>query len=138
METFAKNKDLLIDKIEKYTNTSIDLIKLNAVEKSADVLSSLTSNIVIFIIFSMFTLFINIGVSLYIGKILNEHYLGFIIVSTLYLIIGTVVYFKRNKLMKIPLSNMIITKMLKKIDLDEVLENNNHTNHENTNSNSKA
>lgn len=33
---------------------------------------------------------------------------------------------------------MIIIKMLKKIDLDEVLENNNHTNHENTNSNSKA
>ena len=57
METFAKNKDLLIDKIEKYTNTSIDLIKLNAVEKSADVLSSLTSNIVIFIIFAMFHFF---------------------------------------------------------------------------------
>ena len=94
METFAKNKDLLIDKIEKYTNTSIDLIKLNAVEKSADVLSSLTSIIVIFIFFALFTLFINNGVSVYIGKILNEHYLGFIIVSTLYLIIGTVVYFK--------------------------------------------
>lgn len=138
METFAKNKDLLFDKIEKYTNTSIDLIKLNAVEKSADVLSSLTSSIVIFIIFAMFTLFINIGVSLYIGKLLNEHYLGFIIVSTFYLLIGSIVYYKRHSLMKIPLSNMIINKMLNKIDLDDVLDNINNSNHENTNSNSKA
>ncbi len=138
METFAKNKDLLFDKIEKYTNTSIDLIKLNAVEKSADVLSSLTSSIVIFIIFAMFTLFINIGVSLYIGKLLDEHYLGFIIVSTFYLLIGSIMYYKRHSLMKIPLSNMIINKMLNKIDLDDVLDNINNSNHENTNSNSKA
>lgn len=138
METFAKNKDLLFDKVEKYTNTSIDLIKLNAVEKSADVLSTLTSSIVVFIIFAMFTLFVNIGLGLFIGKMLNEYYLGFLIVSSFYLIIGVLVYYKRNELMKTPLSNMIIIKLLNKIDLDEVLENNKNTNHESTDSNTKA
>lgn len=138
METFAKNKDLLFDKIEKYTETSIDLIKLNAVEKSADVLSSLTSSIVVFIIFAMFTLFVNIGVGLFIGKLLNENYLGFLIVSTFYLVVGILVYYNRHKLIKTPLSNMIIIKLLTKIDLDEVLENNKHVTDENTDSNSKA
>ncbi|WP_298396888.1 hypothetical protein [Flavobacterium sp.] len=138
METFAKNKDLLFDKIEKYTDTSIDLIKLNAVEKSADVLSSLTSSIVVFIIFAMFTLFVNIGVSLFIGKLLNENYLGFLIVSTFYLVVGILVYYNRHKLIKTPLSNMIIIKLLTKIDLDEVLEHNKYVTDENTDSNSKA
>lgn len=138
METFAKNKDLLFDKVEKYANTSIDILKLNAVEKSADVLSSLTSSIVVFIIFAMFTLFVNIGVSLFIGKMLEEYYLGFLIVSIFYLIVGLLVYYNRTKLMKTPLSNMIIVKLLNKIDLDEFLEHNKTTNHENTDSNTKT
>ena len=138
METFAKNKDLLFDKVEKYTNTSIDLIKLNAVEKSADVLSTLTSSIVVFIIFAMFTLFVNIGVSLFIGKLINENYLGFLMVSTFYLVVGVLVYYNRHKLMKTPLSNMIIIKLLNKIDLDEVLENNKYSKDENTDSNTKT
>ena len=138
METFAKNKDLLFDKVEKYANTSIDILKLNAVEKSADVLSSLTSSIVVFIIFAMFTLFVNIGVSLFIGKMLEEYYLGFLIVSTFYLIVGLLVYYNRTKLMKTPLSNMIIVKLLNKIDLDEFLEHNKTINHENTDSNTKT
>ena len=138
METFAKNKDLLFDKVEKYANTSIDILKLNAVEKSADVLSSLTSSIVVFIIFAMFTLFVNIGVSHFIGKMLEEYYLGFLIVSTFYLIVGLLVYYNRTKLMKTPLSNMIIVKLLNKIDLDEFLEHNKTINHENTDSNTKT
>ena len=130
--------DKEIDKIEKYTNTSIDLIKLNAVEKSADVLSTLTSSIVVFIIFAMFTLFVNIGAGLFIGKLLNEYYLGFLIVSTFYLVVGVLVYYNRHKLMKTPLSNMIIIKLINKIDLDEVLENNKYSNDESTDSNSKT
>lgn len=122
MESFATNKDLLFEKVENYANTSIDLLKLNTVEKSADVLSSLTSVIVIFMVVAMFTLFVNIGVSLYIGKLLHDNYLGFFIVSLFYLVIAIVAFIFRHKLLKIPVSNMVITKLLKKIDLDEVIE----------------
>lgn len=125
MESFTANKDKLFEKVENYANTSIDLLKLNAVEKSADVISSLSYRIVLLLIVAMFTLFVNIGVSMYIGKLLNEYFLGFFIVSTVYLILGIVVYIFRNKFLKIPVSNMVITKLLDKIDLDEVLKTNN-------------
>lgn len=125
MESFATNKDKLFEKVENYANTSIDLLKLNAVEKSADVISSLSYRIVLLLIVAMFTLFINIGVSLYLGKLLNEYYLGFFIVSTFYLVLAVFIYIFRNKFLKTPISNMVITKLLKKVDLDEVLKTNN-------------
>lgn len=125
MDSFTTNKDKLFEKVENYATTSVNLLKLNAVEKSADVISSLSHRIVLLLVVAMFTLFINVGVSMYIGKLLNEYYLGFFIVSTFYLMLAVFIYIFRNKFLKTPISNMVITKLLKKVDLDEVLKTNN-------------
>ena len=125
MDSFTTNKDKLFEKVENYATTSVNLLKLNAVEKSADVISSLSYRIVLLLIVAMFTLFINVGVSMYIGKLLNEYYLGFFIVSSFYLLFAVFIYIFRNKFLKTPISNMVITKLLKKVDLDEVLKTNN-------------
>jgi hypothetical protein len=125
MDSFTTNKDKLFEKVENYATTSVNLLKLNAVEKSADVISSLSHRIVLLLVVAMFTLFINVGVSMYIGKLLNEYYLGFFIVSTFYLLLAVFIYIFRNKFLKTPISNMVITKLLKKVDLDEVLKTNN-------------
>ena len=125
MDSFTTNKDKLFEKVENYATTSVNLLKLNAVEKSADVISSLSHRIVLLLVVAMFTLFINVGVSMYIGKLLNEYYLGFFIVSTFYLLLAVFIYVFRNKFLKTPISNMVITKLLKKVDLDEVLKTNN-------------
>lgn len=125
MDSFTTNKDKLFERVENYATTSVNLLKLNAVEKSADVISSLSHRIVLLLVVAMFTLFINVGVSMYIGKLLNEYYLGFFIVSTFYLLLAVFIYIFRNKFLKTPISNMVITKLLKKVDLDEVLKTNN-------------
>ncbi|MFN7043603.1 MAG: hypothetical protein ACK4M1_00280 [Flavobacterium sp.] len=125
MDSFTTNKDKLFEKVENYATTSVNLLKLNAVEKSADVISSLSHRIVLLLVVAMFTLFINVGVSMYIGKLLNEYYLGFFIVSSFYLLFAVFIYIFRNKFLKTPISNMVITKLLKKVDLDEVLKTNN-------------
>lgn len=113
MESIATNIEELYNKAEKYSKTSIDLIKLNAIDKTSDVISSLAVVISISLIVAMFTLFINIGISLYIGKLLHDYYLGFIIVSGFYIILGIVVYLFRKTLIKTPLDNLIVLKLLK-------------------------
>ena len=100
-------------KNKKYTQTSLDLLALNTVDKTADVLSSLTSRVFVAMAVAMFTLFINIGISLFIGKLLHEYYLGFLIVSAFYFIIAVVLYVFKDKLIETPITNMIITKLLK-------------------------
>jgi hypothetical protein len=114
MDNIATNMELLYQKTKEYTETSIELFRLNAIDRTADVVSSLFARLVLILIVAMFTLFINIALSLYIGKILGEMYLGFLIVSGVYLILSIIVFYFNNKLLKIPLTNLIIAKLLKR------------------------
>ncbi|HEY5689404.1 MAG TPA: hypothetical protein VIS27_13960 [Yeosuana sp.] len=113
METAAKHIELLYDKVKVYTETSFELYKLNAIDITADVVSSLASRISMVLVFSLFTLFVNIAISLLIGNLMESHYLGFLIVSGFYLIITILIYFFSNKFIKTPIANLVIAKLLK-------------------------
>lgn len=113
METAAKHIELLYDKVKVYTETSFELYKLNAIDITADVVSSLASRISMVLVFSLFTLFVNIAISLLIGNLMESHYLGFLIVSGFYLIITILIYFFSNKFIKTPITNLVIAKLLK-------------------------
>ena len=118
MEDLAKSVDMLYEKAKKYTETSAELLALKTVDKSADVLSSLITIVLIVIVVAMFTLFINVGLSLFIGTLLNEYYLGFIIISAFYLVLALVLYMFKDKFIKIPVTNLIIVKLLKSKNSD--------------------
>lgn len=113
MDNTATNIELLYDKAKKYTETSLELLRLNAIDKTADVASSLMVRIAIAMVVAMFTLFINIGIGLFIGKMLGEYYLGFMIVSLFYLILAILIYVFRDQLIKTPIANLVIEKLLR-------------------------
>ena len=114
MDNRATTIEMLFEKAEDYTRTTVELAKLNAVDKSADVLSSLISRLAIITVVAIFTLFINIGLALWIGESLGKSYYGFFIVASFYFIIVLILYTFSDQWIKIPTSNFIITKMLKK------------------------
>ncbi|MDO7171924.1 hypothetical protein [Mariniflexile sp. AS56] len=114
----TKSVDLLYEKAKKYTETSAELLALNTVDKTADVLSSLTTIVLLVLVVVMFTLFINVGLSLLIGSLLNAYYLGFFIVSGFYIVLALVLYVLKDKLIKMPVSNLIISKLLKSKNSD--------------------
>tara|TARA_R110000868_G_scaffold37619_4_gene132845 strand:- start:1572 stop:1949 length:378 start_codon:yes stop_codon:yes gene_type:complete len=113
METTAKHIELFYDKVKEYTETSIALYKLNAIDRTADIVSSLVSRIILVLVFSLFTLFVNIAISLLIGNLIGSYYLGFLIVSGFYLIITILIYVFSNKFIKMPITNLVIEKLLK-------------------------
>lgn len=121
MSTMATNKKLLIRKTESFAKTSIDLLKLNTVEKTADIVSSVTSGLTILLVVALFTLFLNIGLGLWIGELLHSPYLGFLIVSGFYLMLAIVIYCYQDRWLKNPISDRIVMKLLKKADLDTEL-----------------
>ncbi|MFV8271358.1 hypothetical protein ACNQGP_15675 [Flavobacterium sp. GT2N3] len=114
MENTATTIEMLFDKAEDYTKTTIELVKLSAVDTTADVLSSLLSRLTVSIVFVMFVLLVNIGLSLWLGELLGKVYYGFFIVSSAYLLLSIVLYIYKDKWLKIPISNIIIVKMFKK------------------------
>jgi len=107
------NEDLnLYEKAENYTKTSLELIRLKTVLASADALSTVTSRIAVGAVVAFFTLFLNIGLSLWIGKELGEYYYGFFIMALFYLIVAVILHKTQYKLIKTPIGNMIVSSIL--------------------------
>lgn len=114
MENNTSTIETLFEKAEDYTRTTAELMKLKAVDKTADVVSSMLSRAAVSIVFVMFAFLANIGLSLWIGELLGKTYYGFFIVSSIYLLISILLYIFRDPVIKMPVSNFIIVRMLKK------------------------
>lgn len=112
MESAVKNIEMLYEKAKEYTNTTLELYKLTAVDKASEVISSLSFRIAFLLIAAFFTLFFNIGLSLYLGELLDSNAAGFFIVSLFYLVFGLLLYIFRQKWIKSPISNLIIKELL--------------------------
>jgi len=113
MEDQVSNIETLFERTEQYARTSADLFKLKAIDKSADVISTLTARLAVIVFVTLFFLILNIGIALWIGEVLGKAYYGFFIVSGFYALIGMLLYIFRNKWIKAPLRDSIITQALK-------------------------
>lgn len=103
----------LVEKSEAYIKSSVELIQLKAIDQTAEIASSLVSKTVVILFIAMFFFTFNIGVSLYLGTILGQNYLGFLLVSGVYIFLGILFYIFRESWIKTPVSNSIITQALK-------------------------
>ena len=112
MESHSHLIEELFEKTEKYTRTTAELYKLKAIERSADVISTLSARLVVFVFVSLFFLIMNIGVALWIGDWLGKTYFGFFIVAGFYALVGSVLFVFRNKWIKEPLRGSIIIQAL--------------------------
>jgi hypothetical protein len=112
METPAHVIEGLFEKIETYSTSSYEIAKLRSLETTTLVASSVVSRLAVIIVFTLFVLFVNIGIAFLLGDLLGRYYIGFLIVSGFYLIAGIVLHFFLYKWIKKPLSNFIITQVL--------------------------
>lgn len=105
--------EALFERAEEYGKTSVDLLKLHAIDKSADVVSSLVSRLAVIIAVALFVLIISIGLALLAGELLGKSYYGFFLIGGLYAFIALLLYVFRHQLIKFPISNSIITQLRK-------------------------
>ncbi len=106
--------EALFDKAEDYSKTTLELFKLNAIDKTAEIVSSLAVRLVILLAVVLFVLVLNIGLALWIGELLGKTYYGFFVIAAFYAFITILLYAFRNRWIRYPVSNAIITQMLKK------------------------
>ena len=102
----------LYEKGEQYARTSLEVIKLKTIDKSADVTSNLVSWVVIIVFGTLFFLILNVGLALWIGSLLGASYYGFFIVSGFYGILALICAIFRKQLIKKPLNNSIVDQFL--------------------------
>lgn len=102
----------LVDSVKDYVETRLDLLKLKGIDKSSSFLSLLISMLVIILIGFISLIFLSIGIALLLGDLLGNSYYGFFIVTALYFITGLVLYSSREKLLKSPIANSMIKKLM--------------------------
>jgi len=105
--------ETLFEKAGEYSKTSLQLLQLKAIDRFADVVSSLAAQLAMVIVAALFLLTINIGIALWIGELLGKIYYGFFVVAGCYILICTLLYAFRKQWIKEPISNSIINQLLK-------------------------
>jgi hypothetical protein len=105
--------EMLFKRADDYSKTSIELIKLKTIDKSAEIISSLISKMAIYLAATMSVLVFNIGAALYIGQLLNNLVYGFCVIGIFYALLAVLLFVFKNLWIKNPLNNAIINQMLK-------------------------
>jgi hypothetical protein len=102
----------LIKKSEQYGKTTLELVKLKTLDKSSDVISNVVSWLIVVVFAVLFFLILNVGIALWLGKIMGQSYYGFFVVSGFYAILTLIFWIFRKQLIKYPLNNSIIKQVL--------------------------
>ncbi|MBS1749188.1 MAG: hypothetical protein JST63_04745 [Bacteroidetes bacterium] len=112
-DSILENIESLIDDTGKYIEAKTELWKLKTVDKLSDSVSSIASQVIFLFIISIVIMSLNVGLAIMIGSWLGQIYFGFFVIAGFYTLIGLILYVFRNKIIKTPLYNNIINKILK-------------------------
>ena len=112
METPSNSIELLLERVEAYGKTTIELSKLKALEVTTGVATSVASRLIVFLMIAFFVLVLSIGVALFLGDLLEKSYYGFFIVAAFYLILGLILHYNLSKWMNKPIGNFFISQFL--------------------------
>ncbi len=113
MEDNVNMFEALYERAVDYGKTSFELNKLKAIEKSADVVSSLIPHIIVFVLISFFVLSLNLGLAFWIGDVLGKVAYGFFIVAGFYCILGLITHFFFHEKLKRYFGNYVIKLLFK-------------------------
>lgn len=113
MEDQTNLIETLIEKATDYGQTSYELAKLKMLDKSSLVIASLLSNVVVLTIISLFMLFLNLGLAIWMGQIIGQIYFGFFVVAGFYGILSILVYTLLRKWIMKKIGDSFIKQVLK-------------------------
>jgi positive regulator of sigma E activity len=88
----------MIETIKEYASKRIDLLKIEATEKSSLSAGLITYFIVLLVAFAFFIILFNFGMAFLIGKALDNTSYGFLIVAGFYFLLMIFVVVFKNKI----------------------------------------
>lgn len=112
MENRASFIEPLFQKAEQYGKTTLEIIKLKTIDKTASYVSTMVSRMFVILCAFMFLLVVNIGLSLWIGDLLGKVWYGFYCVAAFYAVLGLVLYFFFHESIKRRVSKSILIQAL--------------------------
>ena len=109
-EEFKKVEELALH-IKAYIQTEIELIKLLFAEKLSKILSNFLAIMVLIWLLLIGILFASLSLAFFIGERFGKMSTGFIIVSLIYLLLAVLIWYQRERIIRIPILNGILSQL---------------------------
>ncbi len=81
----------MIETLKEYVSKRIDLLKIEATEKSSLSAGVITYLVLMLVAFGFFIILFNFGIAFLIGEALGNHSYGFLIVAAFYMLIMIII-----------------------------------------------
>lgn len=112
MQAKASLIEPLLERVEQYGRSGLELIKLKSIDKTADISSTLASRLILLMVIVFCVIALNIAAALWLGELLGKNYYGFLVVGGFYAVVSVVLLFI-HPLIKMRVNNSIIAQMFK-------------------------
>ena len=103
----------IYERVEQFALTSIELYKLKALQKAAEIATTVATSLLMGVFGLLFLLFVSVGLAVYLGEIMGRMHYGFMVVSGIYLLLAIIVYALRARVLKDKLNTYIVRKIFK-------------------------
>ena len=111
--------ETIFEKAQNFGNSTFELMRLKAIDKSANLMSSLVARILFLMVVLLLIININIALALWLGEVLEKAYYGFLVLSILYAFLGFFILPRIYKKIKKGVRMDIIKKLLEETNLNE-------------------
>lgn len=111
--------ETLFEKAQNFSDSTIELYGLKAIDKSANLVASLTARMLFIIVVSFFFINLNIGLALWLGEKFGKVYFGFLAFSIFYAFIAIFLLPQIYGKLKKQVRNEFIETALKETNLTE-------------------
>jgi Putative Actinobacterial Holin-X, holin superfamily III len=118
MEDFKKVEDL-VDHVKEYVHVRVDEARLGLAERSSGVLASLIAAGIVAAIFFLACVFACTAAALLLGHLCGSYVFGFLIVAGFLLLAGGIVWWSKQRLIRIPIMNAILNQLFETSDHED-------------------
>lgn len=106
-ENIATPIQELIERAVDYGKTTMELLKLKAIDKSINVISLLVAKTILIMVVAMFLLAGSTALALWLGELLGKAYYGFLIVAGFFGLISLLILAFGKRLIRYPVRDSI-------------------------------
>jgi ABC-type sugar transport system permease subunit len=103
--------DQLTQHLKQYVRTTIEIIKLELIERSIIISSYILLQVVRYMLFTIALLILSIALGFYISNYLNDYIAGFGFVGTIYLLIAMILSVLNQRKIEKAIQNKIIRNL---------------------------
>lgn len=109
-KVFAKT-DELTGTVKEYFQTKVEILKVDAIDKGSGIITRLAALLIVGSVVLCVMVFAGISLSIIIGTWLESTWAGFLAVAFLYLILAVIIWTTKNRLIRVPVINMMIQQL---------------------------